>query len=144
MSIEDTIRHNRIELACTIHEFLDQLEVATAGAVRDADQTIVKIRQLVDLLADKVVVPNLGDMAARLDRLAVEELLKFKDHKEVRSILETAEAFSRRQNQIDSSNDPVTSPTHTHYSITENHYSLNDPDAARRELARRGVEFRKR
>lgn len=102
MSIEDTIRHNRTELAGTIHEFLDQLEVATAGLVRDADQTIAKIRQLVDRLADKVVVPNLGDMAARLDQFALEELLKFNDHKAARSILETAEAFARRQYQIDS------------------------------------------
>lgn len=141
MSIEDTIRHNRAELASTINEYLDQLEVASAGLVHDAESTIAKIRQLVDKLVDNIEVPDLAGLATRLDRHAADLLLDHDDYAGAREVIETAEAFARRQYQIDSAAELAEwkkDPAHFHYHVEDM------PEAVRREHGRQEAADRPR
>lgn len=99
-NIADTLRAHRDLLALSGHEQLDAIEAAASqGKCNDVHDAVDKLHTLLDILAGIVVEPDFEEATRRLDRHAI-ELAENDDYEGARLVVETAEAFGRRQMQL--------------------------------------------
>ncbi|WP_418345237.1 hypothetical protein [Rhodococcus pyridinivorans] len=98
--IAETLRAHRDLLALSGHEQLDAIEAAASqGKCSDVHDAVDKLHTLLDILAGIVVEPDFEGVTRRLDRHAI-ELAENDDYEGARLVVETAEAFGRRQMQL--------------------------------------------
>lgn len=99
-NITDTLRAHRDLLALSGHEQLDAIEAAASqGKCSDVHDAVDKLHTLLDILAGIVIEPDFEEVTRRLDRHAI-ELAENDDYEGARLVVETAEAFGRRQMQL--------------------------------------------